>query len=135
MKILGLIFIAIVFQIIYRSETKQISCEKILIYDYINKIHVKDCHMHNTTSIDSPNIAMFTRDNSMEGMLLNNNNNLITLRASNCNIKDISRRNFRGLTKLKEINLYLNQIEKIVSGTFEGLEMLEELSLGLTEKV
>jgi Leucine-rich repeat (LRR) protein len=148
-KILCLIFIAIVFQIIYRSETKQISCEKILIYDYINKIHVKECICVDYTTIDSSNITMFTRDNSMEGMILNNNKkifylpdkigdaypNLIGLKAANCSIKDISRRSFKGLTKLEDLHLYYNQIQKVTSDTFEPLKKLKVLSLGETLKI
>lgn len=80
--------------------------------------------------------------------------NLIIIRAGNCSITAISRQNFKGLNKLKNvylpdnqikelengafkgllelrcIYLFRNQIEKILSETFEGLKMLEILSLG-----
>jgi Leucine-rich repeat (LRR) protein len=140
---LCLILIAIVFQTIHRIETKQISCEKITIYDYVEKRSVKDCHMDKTTSIDSPNITIFTRDNSMERLFLEHNKkifylpdkigdaypNLIVLRAANCSIKEITSTNLRNLAELEELYLKGNQIERIASGAFKSLEKLNELHL------
>jgi Leucine rich repeat len=137
------IYIAIIFQLFYQIETKQISCEYISSYDYNWKIAVKECHMFFTTSIDSPNISMFTRDNTMETIAMEHNKkifylpdkigdaypNLKVIRASNCSIKDISWKSFKGLTELKELHLYFNQIEKIASGTFKVLKKLEILYL------
>jgi Leucine-rich repeat (LRR) protein len=147
--------IAIIFQTFYqietqqqkivttKIETKQISCEKILIYDYNKKETVKECCMNDKAEIDSPNITIFTRDNAMEGLIMDHNKkifylpdkigdaypNLIYIRAINCSIKEISRRNFKGLTNLKDLQLYFNQIEKIAKVTFKDLKMLEILHL------
>jgi Leucine-rich repeat (LRR) protein len=96
-----------------------------------------------TTSIDSPNITMFTRDNSMETIAMEHNKkilflpdkigdaypNLKVIRAANCSVKVISTRNFRGLAELKEIQLQENQIETIESGMFKGLVKLENFYL------
>jgi leucine-rich repeat and immunoglobulin-like domain-containing nogo receptor-interacting protein len=133
----------IVFQTFYQIETKQISCEFIQIFDYRHKTAVKECHMFYTTSIESPNITMFTRDNSMETLAMEHNKkifylpnkigdaypNLIILRAANCSIKEISRQNFKIMTELKEMHLNLNQIEKIATGAFKDLKKLELINL------
>lgn len=83
--------------------------------------------MNDKAVIDSPNITIFTRDNSMEGLITDHNKkiiflpdkigdaytNLLYIKAENCSIQQISRRNFKGLTKLKEIYLNHNQIKKV----------------------
>lgn len=139
------------FQTFHRFEAKQISCARINIYDYTIKLLIKDCIMDFSTSmtIESPNMSIFTRDNSMERLIMDHNKkifylpdkigdayvNLKVIRAHNCSVKDIFKGNFKGLTKLNEIYLDLNQIEKITSDTFEGLTKLEVLSLSLKAKI
>ena len=54
-------------------------------------------------------------------------NNLIAYDASECSITIISRENFAGMEHLRSLALVGNQIEKIYSDVFEGLENLEHL--------
>jgi Leucine-rich repeat (LRR) protein len=140
---LCLILITIFMCAVFEVKTKKLPCEKITIYDYINKITSKDCHMSETTTIDTPNMTILVRDNSMDALVIFGNKkvfylpdkisfnypNLKNCTASNCNIREVFRQNFFGLTTLTEINLRNNQIEKIASDTFEGLEALKELNL------
>lgn len=56
--------------------------------------------------------------------------NLAFLRADHCSIRTISKENFKNLKKLKELQLYYNQIETIGTDVFEDLTSLELLYLG-----
>lgn len=55
--------------------------------------------------------------------------NLIEYRAENCSIREISKKNFEKLYKLRTIILEYNQIEKVSSNTFADLPLL--LYIGL----
>jgi Leucine-rich repeat (LRR) protein len=55
--------------------------------------------------------------------------NLLYHNASNCNITNVSKKNFQGLFKLKVLDLSHNRIEKIPSNTFDDLDELEQLLL------
>ncbi|XP_064631271.1 toll-like receptor 4 [Lineus longissimus] len=57
------------------------------------------------------------------------NNNLASLRISECKIVNIEPGTFQGLTKLCNLTLTNNEITKIVTGTFRGLHLLLELNL------
>lgn len=138
-----LILIAIVFQNLYATKLKTISCEYISSFDYKSKTFIKECYMFNTSSIDALDTIFFTRDNAMESVAMDHNKkifylplkigdafiNLVTLRAGNCSIKEVSRQNFIGSRNLKYLNLEHNQINKVESGTFESLTTLNELYL------
>jgi Leucine-rich repeat (LRR) protein len=47
-----------------------------------------------------------------------------------CSVKSIRKENFKGLNKLTHLGLNRNQIERIMSNTFDGLKSLERLELG-----
>lgn len=59
--------------------------------------------------------------------------NLLKLIAGYCSIKQVSRDNFKGLSKLQELHLYENQIEKIDDNTFEFIPAVETIWLRLGE--
>lgn len=59
--------------------------------------------------------------------------NLQYLRADGCNIKEITRASFEGLTRIKFIDLDYNQITVISSSVFAGLTSLVRLDLGRIE--
>jgi hypothetical protein len=55
--------------------------------------------------------------------------NLQAYAAWNCAIREISATNFRGLVRLKLLNLSYNQIETVGMDAFEDLKALRELYL------
>jgi Leucine rich repeat len=132
------------FSNFYQIETKQISCEYISIFDYQSKKSVKGCHLYDMTSIDFPNVTFFTRDSTVEAVFFKHNKKIFYLpetishaypslkviQAFYCSIKKNSKQNFMGLAELGLLNVSFNQIEKIASGTFEGLKALTALTLG-----
>jgi Leucine-rich repeat (LRR) protein len=124
-------------------ETKTVDCEKIETPNWIEPVGtVNTCYML-TTTIDEPDTTISTHDSSMGGLDVKNNKkakfllvqvverfpNLKAYSASNCSIKEISKENFAGLNKLKHLSLDNNQIERIESGTFQDLVLLENLFL------
>lgn len=127
------------------AETKEVSCENVsssTLRDFVES--VKTCFMDKTTSIDTKNVTISTLDNLIGGLDLTDNKNIFFLPvgvsekfpnllgyiARKVSIKEISRSNFKGMDKLKFLNLYGNQIEKITSETFIDLKNLEKLYLG-----
>lgn len=60
--------------------------------------------------------------------------NLQGYAAYNCSIREISKKNFERLTRLVNIFLRGNKLEKIPSDTFDGLINLEIINLGTDRK-
>lgn len=60
---------------------------------------------------------------------VNNYHKLQFTKTGKCSIKQIVRANFQGLSKLWELFLDYNHIEKIQRGTFESLMLLDKLYL------
>lgn len=54
---------------------------------------------------------------------------LAVIDASDCSIKAITKTTFNGLTSLKMLKLFGNEIEKVREGSFDGLDELTELML------
>lgn len=140
----ALIFITNCFNLVEIVKAKEVLCEKVNDYAWeYNVGTVKTCLMNETTSIDEPSVIISSRDDSMFGFWLFNNKqihnlptgvsekfpNLLGYNAGFCSIKEISRENFKGLTKLKLLFLHYTQIEKISSETFSDLKSLETLAL------
>lgn len=135
-----LVFIAAVL-----SSTSSISgpCEKVEKYSW-SLGRLKTCFM-NSTVIDTRDFMMIAsdRDGSIEGFYAYRNkklnhlpNNLgekfpllLVLNAACCLIKEVSKENFRGLNKLRDLRLYHNQIEKIDDDTFEYIPTVEVILL------
>jgi hypothetical protein len=125
-------------------ETKEISCELKENHFWFESLgNLTTCKMHVTTSIDEKNSTISTHDELMFGLYLYTNKkiehlpirvvekfpNLIAYGAGDCSIKEISRSNFIGLNKLRRLDLYKNQIEKISEDVFIDLPSLEFLML------
>lgn len=94
------------------------------------------CHKTDETLI-------LAQDSFVQGLELERNNmifylpikiaesfpNLLALSAWDCSLKEISRKNFENLSKLKQLILYRNEIETIFYDTFADLIALEYLNL------
>jgi Leucine rich repeat len=134
-------------RIIKFLEAKEVSCESVADdTQWIAPVlRVKTCNMRVTTSIDSPETIIISSafDSSMGGLRFDHNKqvyylpenvgekfpNLLAHYASFCNVKEISKKHFKNLSKLKFLGLDHNQIETILSDTFEDLIELEILWL------
>jgi Leucine-rich repeat (LRR) protein len=104
---------------------------------------VKSCNMSKTTAIDAPGMNFATYDAEIGALDFRGNKNIFYLptnaaekypnlqvyAAGNCNIKEISKENFKDLNKLKFLSLSGNKIETIGEHTFEGLMDLESIYL------
>ena len=102
--------------------------------------------MENSTIIDSKNYVISSAESSVAEISYDGNKNiqylpaspysifpnLTVLSAANCSIKEISNLNFKMLYKLEKIKLPHNQLEEILSDTFDGLDQLIFLDLGKT---
>lgn len=127
------------------SEAKEISCERFSNFDWGTSIGtVKTCYTDRKQSIQEHGVTFSTRNETVKALSLGRSENIIYLPdnvaqsfpnlgsygASDCSLKDIAKRNFNGLIKLKYLGLARNQIEKITTDTSEGLVTLEKLWLG-----
>ena len=120
----------------------QVSCERIENYDFGYESW-KICFMDDTTEINSADTTITARDESVEGFWLWVNKkikflpidvsekfpNLLGLSAYSCSLTTVSKANFKGLSKLRYLNLGYNQIEKIRSDVFSDLVSLEQLHM------
>lgn len=145
-RILFLLFIIKIFQLVEIVESREISCESVkdASYGWGSSSHtLKSCYIDKTTSIDRPDTEISARDESVTGFWSIGNGKILFLPididlkfpnlqgygAERCSIKEISKRNFKGLHKLKGLYLHSNQITKISSDTFSDLKVLEYLGL------
>lgn len=122
-----------------------VPCENVKNYTWIEPYATKlTCFMERSTLIDSKNFWISSdRNESVEGFHCNGNHkieylpndfaeklpNLIILNAGDCSIKAISQKNFKGLNKLRALNLVYNKIRNIHDDTFDGLPELEVIWL------
>lgn len=126
------------------ADTKEISCENVGDAGWHEPVNTaKTCSMMATTSINEPNVTISTRDESVQGLEFTDNKkifhlpinvvdsfpNLLGYDGHGCNIKEISLQNLKGLSKLNQLFLQGNQLEKISSNTFDDLVALQELCL------
>jgi Leucine rich repeat len=125
------------------DKAKDVLCEKIEDYDFGSSKGFKACFLNEKTSINSTGMKISTNDNSIRGINFYNNKEIFYLPdgvfeklpyvmgidAQGCSIKQISVSNFKGLNKLEILKLDHNKIEKIMSGTFKDLVVLELLDL------
>lgn len=109
---------------------------------YFNR-SLKTCYMQSTVIKSTEYIITTVRDLSMEGFDSWRNKrfehlpinlgerfpNLINLDVQNCSIKVISKRSFKGVSKLRALGLYQNLIEKIDGDTFDYVPALEAIDL------
>lgn len=138
--------LAIILVILFGSlenEAKEVPCEK--FEDFNEIISQKTCIMNKATTIDTKGTKISSaRDEAVEGLKLSANTkinflpeevaenfqNLWFYSAVGCSVKEISKTNFRHLSKLRVLELDHNQIERIDSDTFDDLVLLQYLALG-----
>jgi hypothetical protein len=146
-KLVFLALILVQFSQQINGDVK-VSCEFINNFDagFIDGI-LKSCDISPTAKINSTRATISSTDTSISRLNLSNNKqviylpegvdekfpNLLHYEAKNCAISVISRNNFKGLGKLKKLNLWGNQIVRIPNNAFEDLKDLEVLSLGELE--
>lgn len=135
------------FQLIAIVNAKEVSCERFGDADFYwsgSRYPLKTCLMDKSTTIKESDSKILTRDETVLGLLLDSNKNIIylpigvaekfpTLQAYDawaCSIKVVSKINFKALKKLKRLCLSSNQIETIPTDAFSDLIELEHLSLG-----
>lgn len=127
-------------------NAKEIECEQFGNHSFwwAYSIHsLKTCFMNGKTTIGESSVKISTRDETELGLSLDGNQkvfhlpievaesfpNLQGYSAGGCSIKDISRENFKNLSKLKSLWLDGNQIRKIWEDTFDDLVEVERISL------
>lgn len=122
-----------------------VKCEWTEYYDYF---HGEDpasntCYMHTVTTINSPGFILLSKTKNIERLVMHGNKkirflpekvaesfpDLLHYLAQRCAITEISIVNFENLTKLRNLNLRENQIEKIADNTFNDLKSLTHLWL------
>lgn len=140
------IFVCLLFVTQYSIAIKamEIACEKIGEGNWGDPVgEAKICLMHQSTIIDKSDFKILTRDESINALDFNNNKkieflpikvfenfpHLLGYSARGCSIKEVSKKNFENLNKLKVLWLGDNQIEKIPSDAFEDLSALEKVYL------
>ena len=120
----------------------QVSCEKIENYTR-GWGNLKTCFMNETTKVTSVDTTIASQDESIEVLFFYFNkkikflpievneklSNLVQIQAAYCSLTTISKANFKGLSKLRVLSLYMNQIGKIRSDVFDDLVALNYLYL------
>lgn len=134
------IMLLVTFALAVTSSSADVVCEKIGVC-----WETKCCQMNLETKIESNDVAVsWPRDDTIELIWLTGNRRIEYLPvevyrnfpkigfywAGHCAIKEISKKNFEQLKSLKWAALQDNQIEKISSNTFEGLDELRQVFLG-----
>lgn len=141
-----MIFSIVMLSVFSFTSAKDVTCEAFLklgiIEDYPPE---KACNMSGTTGIYTKNTELKgTADSEMRIINFYDNVKILYLpigvveiypelafySAGLCSIKEISRDNFIGLSKLRALFLQKNSIQKIASDTFVDLISLEGIELG-----
>lgn len=120
-------------------------CEAIedLSWEWLNLRVMKTCKLKNTVINSTGFLITSDRDDTVLSLDLGENKNaeflpeniaekfpnLTVIYARNCALKSISRKNFRGLEKLRWASFLNNQIKQIDGDTFWDLVSLESLGL------
>lgn len=144
-KLFFLLFILQVQIFTFAIALKQISCEKVINYEYADDIgSQKACVLKKVTVIDSLGFTFAPEKNdSIRGIDFSDNKKIsflpfklhktfprmLVIAASSCSIKAISRENFKNLKVLRGLWLRNNQIETIPSNTFEDLTSIDDIDL------
>ena len=131
------------------ASSTEIHCERI-VDDHWSQLvgTVKTCFVDNTTSIEAQGAKMSDHVEEDSGIdFFDNSNikflpenvaekfpNLIGYLVHRCSVQEISKKNFKNLSKLKYLWLGYNQIVKIPRNTFEDLVKLEQIYLGKVTK-
>lgn len=122
-----------------------VDCES---YEVMNRwderlLQVEVCLMNEKTAINTSGIEIFSKNLRVRNLTMSSNPrifylpenvhksfpNLVILEAENCRIKEISKNNFRGLTRLKILKLAFNMIASIDAGIFYDNRELQYIDL------
>lgn len=135
-----MLFAMIALAVTLEVTTADVVCEKIGVC-----WESKCCQMNLETKISSNDVAIdWPRDDTIELLWLTGNRGIEYLPvkvyrnfpklgfywAGHCAITEISKKNFEQLKNLQWVALQDNQIERISSNTFEGLDELRQVFLG-----
>jgi hypothetical protein len=145
---LTLIVFMIAIGFIENIEAKEVACEKIEDMTWVDPVGTAKTCFFETTIINERNTTISTKDSSVRGLVINNNNkaeylfvriaqsfpNLEAYSVYRTSVRELSKQNFAGLNKLKILVVANSQIEKIESKTFEDLVSLVKLWLCKKEK-
>lgn len=145
---LAIVLLLAVTQIKFWSHAQGLGvpCENIrdVVFAWAILYEARSCSMQFATVIDSEGFMITTpSDDSIEGYNIYTNSKieflpenlaakfpkLTVISAQKCSIKKITKKNFQNLNKLRGLALGSNQIEIIMSDTFEDLVLLEFLEL------
>jgi Leucine rich repeat len=150
MKLLSFtIFLLSCFVMVQRVVSNQVSCEVInacggWTISPNHRLHTCRLLTPSITSIYAPGFRINSlKDFSVTGINSERNKNIQFLpenvyevfpnlegyNSHACAIKIISKANFQGLNKLKDLNLHTNQIEMLISDSFQDLTSLNLLQL------
>lgn len=144
-----LLFFANCFASIVIVKAKEVKCEHFIDVGYWwrssdSTVSLNTCLMDVKTKIYEANATVSTQDETVGALSLSFNKkifhlpidvaesfpNLQVFYAARCSITKISKSNFKGLSKLRRLDLYHNQIETIPSDTFSDCIELERFGLG-----
>lgn len=146
-RLFVLIFVTKILDMVAIAEAREVSCEEIKNTAWSNSLGtvstVRTCFMDKKTIIDAPDVTISTRDDTIQGLtFIYNKNiyhlpigvgekfpNLLAYSNYDCSIKEISKQNFKGLSKLKYLSMGANMIVRIASDTFSDLTSLEVLRI------
>lgn len=132
-----------IFKLPTEIKGKVIDCERTgdLHWNYTGTLTT--CYMEVSTSTSEYGPTIATRDGSVTGLTFNTNLKIVYLpvrvaenfpylraySAYGCAVKEITKWNFKGLTRMNAVWLSQNQIEFIPSDAFEDLRELEHIGL------
>lgn len=140
---LPFILLAFLFHLFTGTNAISTACVEIRYYPTFSICHLKS-YSGEETAINSSDVSISAgEDKRVHRIEADNNKNLFYLpievnvnfpsldfiKASNCSIREIFKKNFHKLTRLEDIILDHNQIESISADTFEGLNALSQINL------
>jgi Leucine rich repeat len=129
-------------------SAREIECENVIDLPLPEIGTVVTCDLSAKTSIETKTektvISTYRGKSIITGLKFKDNKKIVYLPvevdekypgligydASKCSIKEISKENFKGLSKLKILWLHHNFIERVDSDTFQDLSSLQVLVLG-----
>lgn len=129
---------------LHQLNASEVQCEKKQTFlSRQTSEPIKICFMDNVTTIDATGFNILPMDDTVEGLRFEENKkirylpekvvetfpNLMIYWAQSCSLTEISKKHFKSLIFLRELFLGRNQIERIISNTFEDLTSLERLEL------
>lgn len=122
---------------------ERVPCEEFITEQW-STLELKQCIMRFTTRIYSTGVVLSSpQDDSVGAIRFDGNDNLkylpekigdkflniVMFDANSCLIEAVSKENFKGLSKMMNLNLHDNRITKVESDTFEGLSSLILINL------